>query len=94
MRRDIRGPMQYGIAGRAMRIGRYVVNNRATVRDAAAAFGISKSTAFLDVTGRLARLHAGLAADVREVLAANKEARALRGGLATKEKWEEGALHA
>ena len=40
-------------SSRAVELGRYISENRATVRSAAKRFGISKSTVHTDVTSRL-----------------------------------------
>ncbi|MGN0166016.1 MAG: sporulation transcriptional regulator SpoIIID [Lachnospiraceae bacterium] len=65
----------------------YIVNNNSTVRQAAKQFGISKSTVHQDVTKRLEKINAPLAAEVRKVLDVNKSERHIRGGLATKDKY-------
>ncbi len=66
----------------------YMLEHRATVRSAAAAFGVSKSTVHKDVTARLPHLDPALSAAVGELLAANKSERHLRGGAATKLKYQ------
>lgn len=73
---------------RVLRLGRYIAENGATVRSAAKEFGISKSTVHKDVTERLEYINGPLFRRVRKVLDKNKEERHLRGGLATKEKYE------
>ena len=73
---------------RALRLGAYIAEHAATVRSTAAVFGISKSTVHKDITVRLPQLHAGLAAQVREIIEKNKQERHIRGGLATKRKYE------
>ena len=75
------------IEERAMRIGVYIIENNATVRQTAKAFGVSKSTVHKDVTDRLAQLNPALAAAARKVLEVNKSERHIRGGMATKEKY-------
>lgn len=77
---------------RAIELGKYIVNNKATVRAAAKEFGISKSTVHADVTTRLRRLNPQLFAGVRKVLDINKEQRHIRGGIATREKYREYSL--
>lgn len=72
---------------RAVELGEYIVKNRATVRTAAKAFGISKSTVHTDVTEKLLRINPALSEQVREVLDVNKAQRHIRGGMATKEKY-------
>ncbi|MDD6022113.1 MAG: sporulation transcriptional regulator SpoIIID [Acutalibacteraceae bacterium] len=76
---------------RAVLLGQYIVKNKATVREAAAWSGISKSTVHSDVTKKLSRIDSGLYKEVRKVLDENKAERHMRGGMATKEKWEKKA---
>lgn len=75
------------IEERAAEIAQYIIDNNATVRQAAKFFGISKSTVHKDVTDRLAQINPSLAAQARRVLDVNKSERHIRGGLATKEKY-------
>ncbi len=56
---------------RAKALGRYMAESGATVRVAARAFGMAKSTVHKDVTERLPMLDAALAERVREVLEKN-----------------------
>ena len=72
---------------RAAMRGEYIAEHKATVRDAAKQFGISKSTVHKDVTERLRHISPGLYKNVREVLEQNKNERHIRGGMATKEKY-------
>lgn len=72
---------------RAVEIGRYIVKNKATVRSAAKAFGISKSTVHTDMTRKLGEIDGELYRQVRQVLDVNKAQRHIRGGLATREKY-------
>jgi len=72
---------------RAIRLAQYMVEERATVRQAAAKFGISKSTVHKDITTRLKTLNAVLYMRVQEVLRINKQERHIRGGIATREKY-------
>lgn len=73
---------------RATRLGEYIVENGATVRRAAKQFGISKSTVHKDVSQRLKTIDSALYRDVKRVLQVNKAQRHIRGGLATKRKYE------
>jgi putative DeoR family transcriptional regulator (stage III sporulation protein D) len=75
------------IEERAMEIANYIIENNATVRQTAKAFGISKSTVHKDVAERLAQINPTLAAEARKVLDVNKSERHIRGGMATKEKY-------
>lgn len=73
---------------RAICLGEYIVETGATVRAAAQKFDVSKSTVHMDVSKRLRRLNPLLHAQVREVLETNKAQRHIRGGMATKAKYE------
>ena len=75
------------IEERAIDIAHYIVEENATVRQAAKKFGVSKSTVHKDVSERLSSINASLTNEVRKVLDTNKEERHIRGGLATKEKY-------
>ena len=76
------------IDDRATKLGEYIVENKATVRCAATQFGVSKSTVHKDVSQRLKYIDRGLYRDVKNILAVNKAQRHIRGGLATKKKYE------
>ncbi|MCD7806297.1 MAG: sporulation transcriptional regulator SpoIIID [Lachnospiraceae bacterium] len=75
------------IAERATGIAVYIIENNATVRQAAKVFGVSKSTVHQDVVHRLELVNPGLAREARKVLDLNKSERHIRGGLATREKY-------
>lgn len=75
------------IEQRVLEIGEYIVEEKATVRQAAKKFGISKSTVHKDVTERLEQVNSGLAKDARRILDINKSERHIRGGQATKAKY-------
>ena len=79
--------MKEYIEERAIEIAYYIIENNATVRQTAKAFGISKSTVHKDVSERLVLINPALAAEARKVLDVNKSERHIRGGLATKEKY-------
>ena len=76
------------IKERAVAIANYIVDYNATVRQTAKRFGISKSTVHKDVTDRLSHINPSLAARARIVLDVNKSERHIRGGLATREKYQ------
>ncbi len=69
-------------------LGNYIVEQRATVREAARHFGISKSTVHKDVTTELRDVNLTLYESVGEILQKNKDERHLRGGAATKRKYQ------
>ena len=75
------------IEERAIDVGTYIVEHKATVRQTAREFGVSKSTVHKDVTERLCTLNPDLAKKARKILDINKEERHIRGGLATREKY-------
>lgn len=79
--------MREYIEERAVSIAQYIIDNNATVRQAAKAFGVSKSTVHMD-TKRISQINPSLAAKIRDVLDYNKSERHIRGGLATKEKYK------
>ena len=76
------------IEERAVNIANYIIENNATVRQTAKQFGISKSTVHKDVTERLMQVNPALAKEARKVLDVNKSERHIRGGMATKEKYQ------
>ena len=73
---------------RAEKHGWYIIENEATVRKAAEIFHVSKTLVHHDVTVVLRRCNGLLANEVRKVLEKNKSERHIRGGLATKQKYE------
>ncbi len=78
-----------GLTGRTCRqAGTVYYEQDATVRQAAKKFVISKSTVHKDVTQRLQQMNPQLWEQVKKVLEHNKQERHIRGGLATKEKYE------
>lgn len=79
--------MKEYIEERAIEIAYYIIENNATVRQTAKAFGISKSTVHKDVAERLEKINPSLAMEVRKILDVNKSERHIRGGLATREKY-------
>jgi putative DeoR family transcriptional regulator (stage III sporulation protein D) len=80
--------MHTEIEERSCDLAAFILENKATVRAAAAKFGISKSTVHKDLTERLRRVDPGLYAQVRQLLDWNKAQRHIRGGLATRRKYK------
>lgn len=72
---------------RCVILGKYIVENNATVRSAAQQFGISKSTVHQDITIKLEKTNKALYEEVKSVLEKNKQERHIRGGEATKRKY-------
>lgn len=81
--------MQDYIRQRVFEIAAYIIENRATVRQTAVIFGVSKSTVHKDVTERLPVVNKAQAQEVRQILNLNKAERHLRGGEATRKKYKE-----
>ena len=73
---------------RPIMLGEYMVSRRATVRAAAKQFDISKSTVHKDIRERLPDLEPELYKEVAKLLELNKQERHIRGGMATKHKYE------
>ena len=73
---------------RAKALGEYIVKNKATVREAAKHFSVSKSTVHTDVAYRLRSIDGELWDSVRAILQENKQTRHIRGGMATREKYK------
>ncbi|HOL17577.1 MAG TPA: sporulation transcriptional regulator SpoIIID [Bacillota bacterium] len=72
---------------RVLEISNYILETRATVRQVARNFGVSKSTVHKDVTERLPQINRHLARQVKKILDKNKAERHLRGGEATRRKY-------
>ena len=73
---------------RAIRLAQYIIENRTTVRAAAARFGISKSTVHKDIQERLPTFNRPLYLQAKAVLEENKAQRHIRGGIATRRKYK------
>lgn len=80
--------MRTNLEERACDLAVYIIENDATVRAAAARFGISKSTVHKDLTERLPAVNRALYRQVRGLLDRNKAERHIRGGLATRRKYK------
>ena len=64
----------------------YIVENKSTIRETASAFGISKTALHYYFIKILPQINAALYKEVRAILDKNKEERAYRGGIATRNK--------
>lgn len=73
---------------RCEKLAKYIIENKSTVRDTAKKFGISKSTVHKDVTEKLSKINFTLFCEVAKILEINKNERHLRGGEATKRKYQ------
>ena len=78
---------------RAVELGNYILEHKATVRAAAKRYGISKSTVHKDVAQRLKSIAPALYRGVKQILDVNKAQRHIRGGMATRMKYQREAEH-
>ena len=78
---------------RAVELGNYILEHKATVRAAAKRYGISKSTVHKDVAQRLKNIDPALYRGVKQILDVNKAQRHIRGGMATRMKYQREAEH-
>ncbi len=81
--------MRKEISERVIKEAEYIIEHAATVRDAANAIGVGKSTVHKDVTERLPTEDPELFEKVRRILDYNLSVRHLRGGEATRVKCAE-----
>ena len=81
--------MRTDIEERACDLALYIIENQGTVRSAAKKFGISKSTVHKDLSQRLPAFNRPLYLQVKDVLEQNKAERHIRGGMATKRKYQQ-----
>ncbi|MCP1143631.1 MULTISPECIES: sporulation transcriptional regulator SpoIIID [Ureibacillus] len=80
--------MHEHIRHRCVRLGELLIETGETVRVLAKMTGYSKSTVHKDLTERLFLVNEELANEVKEILAYHKSIRHLRGGEATRKKWQ------
>ena len=76
------------IEERVVEIAGYIIETGATVRNTAKVFKVSKSTVHKDVSERLPKINRDLWMGVKKVLDQNKAERHIRGGRATKIKYQ------
>lgn len=76
------------IVARAIEVADYIIETGATVRDAGAVFCLSKSTVHKDMQKRLKEIDGQRFVEVQKVLEKNLSERHLRGGDATKKKFD------
>jgi putative DeoR family transcriptional regulator, stage III sporulation protein D len=75
------------IEERVLGTAAYIIETKATVREAAKVFGVSKSTVHKDMCERLFRINRSIHRRVRRILDENKAERHIRGGRATHLKY-------
>ncbi len=76
------------IRERVLSEANYIVKNKATIRETAKVFGVSKSTVHLDMSKRLIGLNSYLYYEVKDILEYNFSVRHIRGGESTKRKYQ------
>lgn len=80
--------MKEYIRKRVLEVCDHILQSKHTVRQAAAVFGVSKSTVHKDMIERLPLINKNLAGRIRLVLEENKAERHIRGGEATRKKYK------
>lgn len=80
--------MYNDIEDRVKKVATYMIETGSTVRQVAKVFNISKSTIHKDISERLEKINPTLWKEAKMVLEHNKEERHIRGGMATKIKYE------
>ncbi len=81
--------MKAYIKERTLEVGRYIANSHETIRAAAKVFNLSKSTVHNDISKRLPRADKELFDQVKTVLDENFSEKHIRGGMATKMKFQD-----
>ena len=76
------------IEERVLEVAKYIIDSKATIRKTAKVFGVSKSTIHKDMTERLPKINPTIAEQTQNILELNKAERHIRGGMATKQKYE------
>ena len=69
-------------------LAKYLVDESSTVRETAKRFGVSKSTVHKDIKEKLKYVNPSLYDEARQILDKNKLERHIRGGIATKLKYQ------
>lgn len=72
---------------RCEEIAQYMLEHNSTIREAAAHFGMGKSTLHVEVTERLRTVNVPLYSELKEHLEANWDDRCRRGGVACDKKY-------
>jgi len=76
------------IEERVIGIANYMIESKATVREVAKVFKVSKSTVHKDVSERLPKINPMMWEEVKKILEKNKAERHIRGGRATRMKYK------
>lgn len=81
--------MKAYIKERTLQVANYISGTQKTIRQTAKVFHLSKSTVHNDLAKRLAQVDPALYEDVKKILDKNFEEKHIRGGQATKSKYQE-----
>ena len=77
------------IKERTLQVASYIADTQETIRQTAKVFNLSKSTVHNDLSKRLAAVDEELYEKVKKILDKNFEEKHIRGGQATKNKYQE-----
>lgn len=80
--------VKWYVCQRVMEMAQYLRCNKCTIRQVAQVFCVSKSTAHKDLSVRLPLVDKRLYESILPILQQNWESRHLRGGIATRNKWQ------
>ncbi len=81
--------MKEDLEERIRSVANHILKTHDTIRKTANIFGYSKSTVHFDVSTRLKKLDSNLYEQTRKVLEENFAEKHIRGGQATKKKYQE-----
>jgi len=79
--------MNSEIVDRVMIVSSYILDSKDTIRGAADAYGISKSTVHIDVSKRLKKIDKKMYEKIKKILENNFNEKHIRGGNATRKKY-------
>ena len=73
---------------RAKMLGKHIIESKETVREIARHYGFAKTTVHTDLADRLREINSPLYEDAAAVLEEHRQVRHIRGGAATKAKYD------
>ncbi len=85
----MKGTYEDYIVQRTIDAAKYTIENKSTIRETANYIGTSKSTVHKDLKQRLPKINPQLYNLVHEVIEENTKERHLRGGIATRQMYEQ-----
>lgn len=84
----MKGTYEDYIVQRTLDAAKYTIENKSTIRETANYIGVSKSTIHKDLKQRLPKINPILSNMVDEVIEENTRERHIRGGMATKQSFQ------